>query len=1732
PVEANALIAVYGGGGREHPLRLGSLKSNIGHAVAAAGVGGVIKTVMAMRHGLLPRTLHVDAPTPHADWGSGAVELLTEAAPWPDTGRPRRAGVSSFGMSGTNAHVVVEQAPPQEEAPTAPATPPGPLAWPLSARDDEVLRAQARRLLDRVEADPGLDPRDVAHSLAATRTRFAHRGVAVGRDREELLAGVRALASGSAAPTLARGRAVPGRRVVFVFPGQGSQWRGMAAGLFGSEPAFAARMRECEEALAPYLDFSPTAVLGGGPGAPRLEQIHVVQPVLFSVMVSLAALWRAHGVRPSAVVGHSQGEIAAACVAGALSLDDAARVVVRRSALAAELLSGAGGMTSVALPRARVAELVGEAGGLLHEAAVNGPESVVVVGDPDALTRLEERCAAEGGYARRLSAAYASHSPEVRAMREPLLAGLAAITPRSGEVPFHSTVTASVLDGTALDAAYWYRNLREPVRYAEAVQALAGSGHTVFIEVSPHPVVAAGTRRTLEEAGAGDTVVLGSLRRDEDERLRFLTSVAEAHAHGVGPGAATPGGRPVDLPTYPFQRRRYWAPSTRPGPDVAAAGLGAADHPLLGATVSVADGGALLLTGRLSRAGHPWLADHSVLDTVLLPGTAFVEMALCAGAAAGCPGLAELTLRAPLAVGEAGAQVQVSVAAPDEHGRRALRVHARPADGGDDHPWTAHAEGALTPHPSAAPSSGGHWPPPGAVPVPVDGVYARLADLGYGYGPAFRGMRAAWRHGDDVFAEVGLARERHVEAGRYGVHPALLDAALHAATLLEGAGARLLLPFAWCGAALHATGATALRVRVRRTGPDAVSLTATDPAGAPVVSVESLTLRPVTGERLLAGTASGPRDLYTPRWTALDAPEPSERSWAVLGDALPGLVSSPGGGAVPAYADVAALDAAVAAGAPKPDAVLLPCPAGHGATGPAVRAATRGVLSVVQEWLASERSARLVVLTRGAVSALPGEDVPDLAHAPVWGLVRAAQAEAPDRLALVDSDAPVPAPGALSAASDGSEGQIAVRAGVPYVPRLVRAPVPERAETSLAGGTVLVTGATGTLGALVARHLVSRRGAERLLLVGRRGGAAPGAPELAAELTALGADVEFAACDAADRDALAGLVSAIPADRPLRAVVHAAGVLDDGVVSALTPERLDRVMRPKVDAALHLHELTRGLDLAAFVLFSSASGVLGSPGQANYAAANAFLDALAHRRHALGLAATSLSWGLWARRSGMSGHLTEADLVRMGRMGLGAPIEAGQGMALLDAALDSGLPHLVPLPLASSGRVARSAAVPPPLRALVRVAPVRASGEDGGSPDSAGLRARLAGLPPSEQGAVLLDLVRAATAEVLGHPAAAAVDPGQRFLEAGLDSLTAVELRNRLGTATGLRLGPGLVFDHPTPAAVARLLEAGLNRAGTPRPGPARGAVGADADDGGFDGIAALFRDSCRRGRVDDGFALVKAAGRLRASFASPAGFGERPAPVRLARGPARPALVCLPSLVMVSGVQEYARFGAALRGLRDVTVLPQPGFAPGEPLPGTVEAVVGFQVDAVRVAVGDEPFVLVGRSSGGWVAHAVTERLEGLGAPPAALVLLDTPMPGERLTLPVIGTGVVERDHEFGLMNGVRVSAMGGYVALFEDWAPGVVRAPTVLVRPDRPVRDRAGRVVGGGAWRFDWAPAHLDLEVPGDHLTMMEEHAASTAGAVHRWLSARRNAPGAAPVDPAGNHGGADRVRPRVTG
>ena len=1869
-----------------------------------------------------------------------------------------------------------------------------------------------------VEAQPQLCGHDVACALALRRAQLKQRAVVLAQQPAELVAGLRALDRGEQHPAVLRGVARSGP-VAFLFSGQGSQWPGMGRELYEHFSVFGAALDEVCGELDGFIGRSVRDVMFAAEGSPEAQLLgdtQYTQVALFALQVALYRLVESFGIRADYLVGHSIGEYAAAHVAGVFSLRDGCRLVSERARLMGALPAG-GAMLAVQADGQEAEASLEGCEDRVALAAVNAPRAVVLSGDAAAIEQLETLWRERGRKTTRLRVSHAFHSQAMDAMLDDLTAVARQIACSPPRIPIVSNLTGEPLTAQqACSPEYWAQHVRQTVRFADGITWLQRAGVTRMLELGPDATLSALAAQTVDD---DDVLAVSTLRGAKHPQAEtFMTFLAAAHCHGVpiewrSTFDANAVGR-VELPTYAFEREHYWLAGGAGAGDVSAAGLGVVEHPLIGASMHLAGSDEWRFTGSWSLAAHPWLADHAVFDTVIAPGTAFAELALRAGAQLGCDAIDELTLHAPLLLPEHGAvALQVAIGAPDEGGRRSIEIYsqsAAPAEDGDPEAWTLHAGGVLATADAGEPATdqlaGESWPPAGAQPFAVGDLYDRLAASGYAYGPALQGVSAAWRRGEEIFSEVSLDDRELDEAARYGVHPALLDAALHTTLGLlhdELEPGKAPLPFSWSGVRILRPGTTTLRVRAVRSD-QVLHLSALDDSGRPALVVEALTSRTIDASRLRVGSTPAAADsLFVVDWAevALASPDGDAGRVVVLGDdhdlgaRLSNLAASDGD---PSGANGGA-----------PDALVAFVPVVDGDPAAAAHAVTGATLALVQAFLAHARLAgtRLVIVTRAAV-ALQGES-PDLAQAAVWGLVRSAQSEHPDRFVLVDVDVDDDFDAGWPAVVATGEPQLAIRGATAYAPRLARArgltppsgsgdgwrlgieqkgtlenlalvasdaghrPLNEgevriavraagvnfrdvlialgiypgeaplgseaagvvveigagaeglevgdrvmgaigdgfgplavaerhavvrfpdewsfaeaasvpavfltayfalvdlanlkagetllvhaaaggvgmaavqiarhlgadvyataspakwdavralgipddhiassrdlafrerflvatggagvdvvldalarefvdasldllprggrfvemgKADVRDAGevaqahpgvryrafdlveagprrieemlrevvalfergvlhhapittwdvrrgatafrhlrearhigkvvltiprapdpdGTVLVTGGVSGLGALVARHLAARHDVRRLLLVSRRGRDAEGAEALVGELAALGCEATVAACDVADRDALARLLGSL--EHPLTAVVHAAGVLDDGVVAALDPEQLERVMRPKVDAAMNLHELTRGSELSDFVLFSSAAAVLGSPGQGNYAAANAFLDALAQQRHGQGLVARSLAWGLWAQAGGMSASLDEQEVARIARTGI-QPLATERGLELLDLARQLDEPLLVPIGLdrVALGVAAAAGMLPPLLRGIAS-APQRRARDAGAS-----LARRLGAVDETQRAQLVLEVVRGHVAAVLGHASADAVEPDRSFKELGLDSLAAVELRNRLVQETGMRLPTTLVFDHPTSVAIAEHL-----RAQQPDQEPATTTAPAGTGAAAAGTLGALLRHAHAHGAIVEAVSVLTEASRFAPGFGSADELDDASGyAVRLAAGDGGPALVCIPSFVVGSGPHQFVRFASHFDGERDVFACALPGCRGSEPAPASWRAAVDVLAESIRAAVGDEPCVLVGYSIGGVLAHAVAELLESDGAAPVGLVLVDTPATnaGEdmRHILSSVMTVLLDREQDTGAVDDAGWMAMLTYLRLLREWQPGRAVAPSLLLR--------AGVREPGAIWP-SWDAADEVAELASDHFALIEADAGATAAAVGHWL------------------------------
>jgi polyketide synthase 1/15 len=2018
PIEAQAVLATYGQdrpAGR--PLWMGSIKSNMGHTQAAAGIAGVIKMVQAMRHGVMPETLHVDEPSPQVNWSMGAVELLTQRRPWlVDEGRPRRAGVSSFGVSGTNAHVILEEAPPEmtecidrnegfdNECAAAQATGAGlpVVAWVVSGKSAAALAAQAGRLLAAVQADESLDVVDVGFSLAR-RSAFEHRAVLVGADREQLVAGLIGLTGGEPGPGVVVGRAGGVGKTVVVFPGQGSQWVGMGRQLYAEVAVFA----EAFDAVAGELDRQlrlPLREVMWGDDGSLLMSTEFAQPALFAVEVALWELLRCWGLSADFVMGHSVGELAAAYVAGVLTLADAAVLVAARGRLMQGLPAG-GVMVAVGAGEDEVLPLLVDG---VQVAAVNALGSVVISGGQVAVGCVVDELVGRGVRVRRLAVSHAFHSLLMEPMVEEFARVAAGVVVGKPRIAVVSNVTGELAGPGYGSADYWVEHIRRTVRFAQGVRLVESLGANRFVEVGPGGGLTAAVEQSLSSA---DSAVVAVLGKDRPELASVLGALGRLFTAGGGVDwsgvFAGSGARLVSLPTYAFMRQRYWLDGSSGVGDVGGAGLAAAGHGLLGAVVEKPDTGGVVLTGRLSVAGQPWLADHAVFGVVVFPGAGFVELVLRAGDEVGCAVVQELTLVAPLVLGRGGGVSVQVVVGGEESGCRAVSVYSR--GGQSDAGWVLHAQGVLGVEAVGVSADLSVWPPVGAVGVEVDGVYERLAGRGYEYGPAFQGLSALWRRGREVFAEVGLP-EGVGGQDRFGIHPVLLDAALHAA-LVVGEEAETLLPFSWQAVSLHAAGASRLRVRlVVAANGGGMSVELADVSGGPVLSVGSVGVRAVSAEQMqavlsVAGAAGDGRvqGLLELGWTPV----------TVGRDAVGGGVR----GVVSWEEFVAAGGDGVGGGGDQGPVVVWRCGSGGQSVLGSVYAGTHQVLEVLQSWLA-DGAGVLVVLTRGAVE-LGGGRPGDLGAAAVWGLVRSAQAEHPGRIVLIDTDTDTGVGLDLVGLVGVGEPQLVVRAGVVYSARLgavspalqvpggdlwrldvggggtlddvvvspcsaavldagqvrvavqavgvnfrdvlvalgmypgggqlgaegagvvievgagvtgvavgdsvmgllaqvgpeavvdqrmvvevpagcsvvqaagvpvvfltalyglrdlarvgagesvlvhaatggvgmaavqlarywgvevfatasrgkwdtlaamgfdddhiadsrtlefeekfrsvtagrgidvvlnslagefvdaslrllsrggrfiemgktdVRDPgtiakdypgvsyqafdvieagydriavmlgqlrelfeaqvlhplpvktwdvrharaayrfvsaarhigkvvltMPGFSVEGLAGGTVLITGGTGVVGAVLARHVVNAYGVGHVVLVSRQGDRAQGAAELSAELAAAGVGVQVVACDVADRGALAQLLAGLATQcPPLSGVIHAAGILDDGLVGSLTPDRLDAVLRAKVDGAWNLHEATADAGLSAFVLCSSIGATTGSPGQANYAAANAFLDALAAYRRGAGLAGLSLGWGLWEQSSTMTQHLTDVEKARMRRGGL-LGLTTEQAVQLFDAALIAEHPAVVAARLdpAVLSDPSRNAELPPLFNGLIKHGP-RSPKVDNSASRVKG--SRLAGLEGAEQLAAAKELVLQCVGDVLGRMPGDQFD--STFENSGIDSLSAMEIRNLLNAATGLKLTPTAVFAHKTPDILARHIVDEVNAQKAQRESlqlrPGEIVTAGSPADSDHDFLAELFKDAVDAGRISEGLHLLRAAAQLRPSSEFVSDTANWSRPMTFTHGPKLPHLVFVCTSMLGSGVHNYARIASGFNSVRSVSAIPLPGFAKGEPLPSSPEAAMGLLARMVIDLVGDDPFVLAGYSSGGNIAHALANHLEKMQMHNlSGLVLIDSLKSEKSGLLLTQGffRALFERNHGLELCNATRLTAMSFWSEMIADLYEGPLATDVLFVQGTKPTFNMVST---------PWSPSQTLCALSADHLSMIAEDSGLVAQAIEEWI------------------------------
>lgn len=1739
--------------------------------------------VHAMQHGVAPASLHIREPSRHIDWEGSGVQLLTSAKKWTlvvrgidGLSRPRRAAVSSFGIGGTNAHIILEQPASHESQRTGsfsgdltpPITPTArkwTFPWLLSAADEPALRAQARALLAS-KTVCSQEPADVAFSLATTRSALRYRAALTPALGDNYEAALTALAQDQEHPEVVTGSSsrkvsTTKPRMAFLFSGQGSRLPSWALleELCAAFPVFSAAFREACNEVDQHLECPLRSILrnsGGSKAHRHLDRTDFAQAFLFAFEVAMFRLLESFNIRPDFVAGHSLGEIAAAHASGALSLREAAMIVAARGKLMAALPSN-GIMVSISASEREVAEELSRhkhelSGGTATIAAVNSRDSVVVSGTAGPIMAVADRFA---GLGRRITPLrnirHAFHTP----MMEPMLAELekdilsSLEGPGQSRVPLISSVTGIRAGASQLrSTAHWTRHVSEPVRFADAVSELQNEGASVFVEVGPSSVLS--------------PHVSGAIAASS-QVSRLLDALGQLWVRGVQVDWRAvfrdTGARVVDLPVYAFQRRRYWLDPPKPAA-VQLEDAGSLEHGILLHATSIPGTGKIICSGHLSNTRQPWLGDHVVGGQAIVPAAALTEMALRASRE--CTGthesmiLDEFTFIAPLGLdpeAESGLQIQILMGEPDEHRTRSVDVYSRPNGVPTQHEWTQHATGTLkfamgygnnsqdltndilhARNERASQSEG-------KQDAEISRAYGVLADAGISYGPAFQRVRAIWRPQPD--GQDGNELRAHIEPlqtqdqNYYALHPALLDAALHTPLLVAPSKAAgvIRLPFLLRGVRIYAaTGSGSVIARINQLEDDRFSVTLADEStGAMVAEVSEVVTRAWT-RPAAAGPAAG--DLYRLEWIEST------------------LEKTRGDPAGPSY------------GADDIYRVQDACDGGGDVEKHAmenrVHKAVAEVLAVIQKWSAEKgySGGRLVVVTEKASLDVD----PDLVSAAVWGFVRSAQAElSGGRVVLVDLDGTAESEAVLLPAVASREEVIAMRGGTMMVPRLKTLPIPSKKDRELPGtsnsdstldvsGTVLITGGTGGLGALLSRHIARVHRAKRLLLVSRSGMKSPAAQQLCEDLSSAGVVVHIEECDCSDREQLATLFASNSSQGrpPITAIIHCAGVVDDAVLSSQSPERVSRVLRPKVNAAWHLHELAPAT-ARSFVLFSSFVGVLGNEGQAAYTAGNAFLDSLARFRVARGLPALSLAWGPWLNEVGMAANnILKAHNPRLGNA---KPLTDQQGLQLFDMAMQKSTPTepvmaplLVqgPLPLMSEGTGA---------------APNTKSNQRG----TTVWRKKLEKLPPDHRDDELLSLVRGEVATVLGYQDQDILD--RPLTDLGFDSSTSVLLSNRLRRFTGLfDLPVTLALDHESLPTMVQYLSSRLDLArvqvkqdavaevqgptpeedaATASPGsalgdsnkarslstpdPVNGEHGNEynhVDPGAFRGLTELYKRWCQLQQYTAAAGLLGCASLTLPKFKiGPDMESYAAAPEHLANGSTGSSSSALPIIFLPSFLppivaegfrgSAYSALAAEMKGERDVYELPHPH---GLAVPQDLETLAAVHVRTIQEHFAG-PIVLAGYSAGGIVAHAVASRFSeeiqsegGSKVHLAGLVLIDTylhmagredpewlnALPAAALTTRDGGLLHIVEDSDLAL------AKMGGYCKTLQGWKPRPLpeALQTLFLRAQYPSSNMPSCE---DEWRPSWPRADATVDIPGRHLELIDKRCApASAAAIRRWI------------------------------
>ncbi|AFM17525.1 polyketide synthase family protein [Mycolicibacterium chubuense NBB4] len=1421
PIEFDALAAVYGKG--EAPCALGTVKTNMGHLEAAAGVAGFIKTVLTLQHGKIAPNLNFEKWNPQIDPKSTRLFVPTATGEWPKSEHPRRAAVSSFGFSGTNAHIVLEQGPELSPAAADPSQSVTTLV--VSGKTPARLAAAAGALADWLEGDGATVPlADVAFTVNHHRSRYSTIATVCARTHAEAVTGLRALAAGQNAPGVIGAHSSDvakvgtGKGTVFLYSGQGAQWAGMGKALLAEEPAFAKAVDELEPAFVDKVGFSLRQTLESGEPLVGIDRI---QPVIVGMQLALTELWRSYGVEPDAVIGHSMGEATAAVVAGVLTPAEGLDVIATRTRLM-KRLSGQGAMALLELEPAAAEKLIADRPDVTI-AVYASPKQVVIAGPPDQVDELVATVDAQGKLARRVEVDVASHHPTIDPVLPELREALAALTPAAPKIPLVSTV-AYTGSAPMYSADYWAANLRNPVRFSQAVHE-ASAENSNFIEISPHPLLSHAISDTLAAQSTSRAYHVGStVNRDHPETLAFHAQLAAVRPPAVEP-ADGEGGRIVSAPPTAWQHVPFWQSDRATGQHLSGA------HPLLGLHVELPSGTGHVWQSDVGTEPHPWLADHIVHGLAVMPGAGFAEIALAAG-------------REALGLPATGVEVSVEVEQMlplDDHttlttqlvpdtgdgadGSLRVEIHSR-SDAGT---WTRHAVGTVrATEPSteqAAPAR--VVPSSGGTPVSPADFYTALRRTGAHHAHAFAALTRIARSAGAADTEIVLPDEATPHRG-IALHPVMLDAALQGlaaamsdSTLADAQSAQTDVTYLPVGfGSIRVYGEIGRRAKCRaelvsvvEDSGDAVGrVTLTDDTGTVLARVDDVHLK-----RIQRRTVPLPlsQKIFDSRWVETAAPGGGTPtgSWLALADGAASLATAQEFASAFGAADRRVITAelgdesgvreAFASATADPDLppagviVFVDNPAFDGTDSAGGLTHARDVIwgvagtvrAIVGSW--HGKAPRLWLVSAGGLVVTEGDGAGNPAANSLKGLVRVLAYEHPDlKTTVVDTGADDAATVlATEIGANGVDDVIAWRDGARNVERLSRAALPATPGrlTVRRDGSYVVTGALGGVGMAVVRWLIDN-GAGRVVLNGRNGPS----DEVQTELDALSARAEISVVtgDVAQPGVAERLVAAAEqTGKPLRGLIHSAAVLEDEIFVGLTRESLDTIWAPKAAGALRLHEVTVDKDLDWWVGFSSIVSLLGSPGQAAYAAANAWLDGLVAWRRAAGLPAIAINWGQWA----------DVGLASSLRFSVLDPITPAEGVEALGGVLAAGLSRVGIARL----RLDRAAAAFPEIHQIGFFADLIGElqtdevDEDWGGPEA------LKSMDAAEVNRVVVARLRRRISAIMGYSDDSAVDTAQPLTELGLDSLMAVRMRNTIRGDFGVEPPVALLLQGATLADLA-----------------------------------------------------------------------------------------------------------------------------------------------------------------------------------------------------------------------------------------------------------------------------------------------------------------------------------------